>query len=62
MHRAAVLRAQRDTTPKILQLVAGFDEGRQAVDAALFRASLRIERIARTAAERVGDPGPRNRG
>ena len=47
--RAAVLRAQRDTTPKVLQLVVGFDEGRQAVDAALYRARLRIERVARTA-------------
>src|SRR6195256_50841 len=46
--RAAVLRAQRDTTPKVLQVVAGFDEGRQAADAALYRARLRIERIART--------------
>src|SRR6059058_5932413 len=27
--RTAVLRAQRDTTPKVLQVVAGFDEGRQ---------------------------------
>ena len=47
--RAAVLRAQRDTTPKVLQVVAGFDEGRQATDAALYLARLRIERIARTA-------------
>src|SRR3954447_22798809 len=47
--RAAVLRAQRDTTPIVLQLVAGFDEGRQGADAALYRARLRIERIARDA-------------
>ena len=51
--RAAVLRAQRDTTPKVLQIVAGFDEGRQAADAALYRARLRIERIARTAGVRL---------
>ena len=51
--RAAVLRAQRDTTPKVLQLVAGFEEGRQAVDAALYLARLRIERIARTAGVRL---------
>ena len=50
---AAVLRAQRDTTPKVLQVVAGFDEGRQAVDAALYRARLRIERVARTAGVRL---------
>jgi glutamate synthase domain-containing protein 2/glutamate synthase domain-containing protein 1/glutamate synthase domain-containing protein 3 len=51
--RAAVLRAQRDTTPKVLQFVVGFDEGRQAVDAALYRARLRIERVARTGAVRL---------
>jgi glutamate synthase (ferredoxin) len=51
--RAAVLRAQRDTTPKVLQIVAGFDEGRQAADAALYRARLRIERIARAAGVRL---------
>src|SRR3954465_7942544 len=28
--RAAVLRAQRDTTPRVLQVLAGFDEARQA--------------------------------
>jgi glutamate synthase (ferredoxin) len=51
--RAAVLRAQRDTTPKVLQIVAGFDDGRQAADAALYRARLRIERIARAAGVRL---------
>jgi glutamate synthase domain-containing protein 1 len=51
--RAAVLRAQRDTTPKVLQIVAGFDDGRQAADAALYRARLRIERMARTAGVRL---------
>ena len=50
---AAVLRAQRDTTPKVLQVVAGFDEGRPTADAALYRARLRIERLARTAAVRL---------
>src|SRR5882757_1078467 len=51
--RAAVLRAQRDTTPKVLQIVAGFDEGRQAADAALYRARLRIERMASAAGLRL---------
>ena len=51
--RTAVLRAQRDTTPKVLQIVAGFDEGRQAADAALYRARLRIERLARAAGVRL---------
>src|SRR5882672_3441790 len=51
--RAAVLRAQRDTTPKVLQVVAGFDDGRQAADAALYRARLRIERTARAAGVRL---------
>src|SRR5712671_4831767 len=46
--RAAVLRAQRDTTPTVLQVVAGFDEAHSTADAALYRARLRIERIART--------------
>jgi glutamate synthase (ferredoxin) len=50
---AAVLRAQRETTPTVLQVVAGFDEGRQAADAALYRARLRIERLARTAGVRL---------
>ena len=51
--RAAVLRAQRDTTPKVLQVLAGFDDGRQAADAALYRARLRIERTARAAGVRL---------
>jgi glutamate synthase domain-containing protein 2/glutamate synthase domain-containing protein 1/glutamate synthase domain-containing protein 3 len=51
--RAAVLRAQRETTPTVLQVVGGFDDGRQATDAALYRARLRIERIARTAGVRL---------
>ena len=51
--RGAVLRAQRDTTPTVLQVAAGFDEGRQAADAALYRARLRIERIARSAGVRL---------
>jgi glutamate synthase (ferredoxin) len=51
--RSAVLRAQRHTTPKVLQVVAGFDEGRQTADAALYRARLRIERIAREASVRL---------
>ena len=51
--RAAVLRAQRDTAPRVLQVLAGFDEGRLAADAALYRARLRIERLARTAGVRL---------
>jgi glutamate synthase (ferredoxin) len=51
--RAAVLRAQRDTTPQVLQVLAGFDEGRPTVDAALYRARLRIERTARAAGIRL---------
>jgi glutamate synthase domain-containing protein 2/glutamate synthase domain-containing protein 1/glutamate synthase domain-containing protein 3 len=51
--RSAVLRAQRDTTPKVLQVVAGFEDGRQSADAALYRARLRIERLARTAGVRL---------
>ena len=50
---AAVLRAQRETTPKVLQVLAGFDEGRQTADAALYRARLRIERTARAAGIRL---------
>src|SRR3954447_5846311 len=50
---AAVLRAQRDTTPTVLQVVAGFDDSRQSADAALYRARLRIERLARTAGVRL---------
>src|SRR4051812_3178928 len=49
----AVLRAQRGTTPKVLQVLAGFDEARQAADAALYRARLRIERLARAAGVRL---------
>src|SRR3954464_3641812 len=50
---AAVLRAQRGPTPKVLQVLAGFDEARQAADAALYRARLRIERLARAAGVRL---------
>ena len=51
--RAAVLRAQRDTTPQVLQVLVGFDDGRQTADAALYRARLRIERMARSAGVRL---------
>src|SRR4051812_6497706 len=44
--RGAVLAAQRDSTPAVLQGVAGFDESRAIVDAALYRARLRVERGA----------------
>jgi glutamate synthase domain-containing protein 2/glutamate synthase domain-containing protein 1/glutamate synthase domain-containing protein 3 len=53
VERAAVLRAQRDTTPKVLQVLAGFDDGRPTADAALYRARLRIERAARAAGVRL---------
>src|ERR1700738_187497 len=45
--RAAVLPAQRHSTPKVVQVVAGFDQARQTADASLSRAGLRSERIAR---------------
>src|SRR3954469_20704589 len=44
--RGAVLAAQRDSTPAVVQAVAGFDESRAIVDAALYRARLRVERGA----------------
>jgi glutamate synthase (ferredoxin) len=44
---AAVLPAQRASIPHILQVVVGFNESRRAVDVALYRARLRIERAAR---------------
>jgi glutamate synthase domain-containing protein 1/glutamate synthase domain-containing protein 3 len=50
---AAVLCAQRDTVPNVLQVVAGFEDGRQTADAALYRARLRIEEIAPTAGVRL---------
>lgn len=45
--RGAVLRAQRQSTPVVLQVVAGFDEARTAVETELYRARLRIERLVR---------------
>src|SRR5262249_7829974 len=42
-----VLRGQRATTPRVLQVIATFDSGRQATEEALYRARLRIERAAR---------------
>src|SRR4051812_42777107 len=48
-----VPRARRDTPPTVLQVVAGFDDSRQSADAALSRARLRIERLARTAGVRL---------
>ena len=44
--RAAVLPAQRHTTPKVVQVVAAFDQARRTADAALYRARLRIEGAA----------------
>ena len=46
---AAVLPAQRHTTPTVVQVVATFDQARQTADAALYRARLRIERAAAAA-------------
>jgi glutamate synthase (ferredoxin) len=51
--RAAVLRAQRHSMPKVLQVVAGFDHGRQTADAPIFRARLRIEAAAAAAGVRL---------
>ena len=51
--RAFVLRTQRDTTPTVLQVLAGFDQARPATDAALYRARLRIERSARVSGVRL---------
>jgi glutamate synthase (ferredoxin) len=50
---AAVLPAQRHTTPEVLQVASGFDHARPAADAALYRARLRIERAARTSGLRL---------
>src|SRR5215470_2590882 len=47
--KAAVLRAQRASTPVVLQVVAGFAERRQRVDEVLYRVRLRIERAVRRA-------------
>jgi glutamate synthase domain-containing protein 2/glutamate synthase domain-containing protein 1 len=51
--RAAVLPAQRLSTPAVLQVVAGFDEARPTVETALYRARLRIERLVRLAGVRL---------
>jgi glutamate synthase (ferredoxin) len=45
--RAAVLTAQRHTTPTVVQVAAAFNDGRPTVDAALYRARLRLERTVR---------------
>src|SRR5262245_51336660 len=50
---AAVLRAHRDTTPIVLQVVAAFPAGRQVIEATLFRTRLRLESAARTAGVRL---------
>jgi glutamate synthase domain-containing protein 2/glutamate synthase domain-containing protein 1/glutamate synthase domain-containing protein 3 len=51
--RAAVLPAQRSTTPKVLQVAVGLSQARPAAEAALYRARLRIEQAARAASVRV---------
>ena len=48
--RAAVLRAQRDTTPTVLQVVGGFDDG---------RAGDRRRALSRAAAHRADRPDRR---
>src|SRR5262245_5319505 len=50
--RAAVLKAQRGTTPRVLQLVLGLSDARSAAEDKLFRTRLRIERLAREAGVR----------
>src|SRR5262249_14677655 len=49
-----VLRGQQATTPRVLQVVAAFDSGRQATEDALYRTRLRIERAARQQQLRLG--------
>ena len=44
---AAVLPAQRASTPRVLQFVAAFDLSAKATEVSLYRARLRVERIAR---------------
>ncbi|MFI5178026.1 MAG: glutamate synthase large subunit, partial [Vicinamibacterales bacterium] len=44
---AVVLPAQRASVPHVVQVVAGFNEGRPTVNDALYRARLRIERASR---------------
>ncbi len=50
---AAVLPAQRATTPRVLQVIAAFTDGRTRADATLYRARLRIERAIRAEALRA---------
>src|SRR2546421_10540050 len=45
---AAVLPAQRASTPRVLQFVAAFDLSATAADVSLYRARLRVEYIARS--------------
>ena len=44
--RAAVLPAQRASTPRVLQIVAAFADGRHAAAERLYRVRLAIERVA----------------
>src|SRR5262245_40355508 len=50
---AAVLPAQRATTPLVLQVIAAFTDGRTRVDSTIYRARLRIERAIRAEALRA---------
>jgi glutamate synthase (ferredoxin) len=51
--RLAVLRAQRHSTPLVLQVAAAFDAGVRTADASLYRARLRVERAAAAAGVRL---------
>src|SRR5262245_27436824 len=50
---SAVLPAQRDITPIVLQVIVSYGGHEKAIDEALYRARLRIEQAARTHAIRV---------
>jgi glutamate synthase domain-containing protein 2/glutamate synthase domain-containing protein 3/glutamate synthase domain-containing protein 1 len=51
--RRAVLRAQRASTPKVLQAIIALPDGRRAADERLYRARLRIERAASASSLRL---------
>ena len=51
--RVAVLKAQRASTPRVLQVVLGMADARSTADERLFRARLRVESAARAAGVRL---------
>src|SRR5207245_8980988 len=51
--RLAVLRAQRHSTPSVLQVAAAFDAGARSTDSTLYRARLRMELAARSTGVRL---------